>query len=95
MGLLPAGFSASGSIAINGHAPVEASQAGLLRLLCLLLPAERAADLGPRRADIDVGDAAVRAFARDESLGLAHVEREDRGGQTSAHRVLDRDRLVQ
>ena len=42
MGLLPAGFTASGRIAINGHAPVEASQAWLLRLLwsrdTLLLP---------------------------------------------------------
>jgi peptide/nickel transport system ATP-binding protein len=51
MGLLPAGFSASGSIAINGHAPVEASQAGLLRLLwsreTLLLPQEPRAALDP------------------------------------------------
>lgn len=51
MGLLPAGFAASGRIAINGHAPVEASQAGLLRLLwsreTLLLPQEPRAALDP------------------------------------------------
>lgn len=51
MGLLPAGFTASGRIAINGHAPVEASQAGLLRLLwsreTLLLPQEPRAALDP------------------------------------------------
>lgn len=51
MGLLPAGFSASGSIAINGHEPVEASQAGLLQLLwsreTLLLPQEPRAALDP------------------------------------------------
>lgn len=51
MGLLPAGFTASGLIAINGHAPIEASQAGLLRLLwsreTLLLPQEPRAALDP------------------------------------------------
>jgi peptide/nickel transport system ATP-binding protein len=51
MGLLPPGFTASGRIAINGHAPVEAGQAGLLRLLwsreTLLLPQEPRAALDP------------------------------------------------
>jgi ABC-type glutathione transport system ATPase component len=51
MGLLPAGFCASGTIAINGHAPVDAGQAGLLRLFwsrdTLLLPQEPRAALDP------------------------------------------------
>lgn len=51
MGLLPAGFSASGTIAVNGHAPVEAGQAGLLRLFwsreTMLLPQEPRAALDP------------------------------------------------
>lgn len=51
MGLLPAGFSASGAIAINGHEPVDAGQAGLLRLFwsreTMLLPQEPRAALDP------------------------------------------------
>jgi peptide/nickel transport system ATP-binding protein len=51
MGLLPAGFSASGTIAVNGHAPVEAGRAGLLRLFwsreTMLLPQEPRAALDP------------------------------------------------
>jgi peptide/nickel transport system ATP-binding protein len=51
MGLLPPGFSASGGIAINGHPPVDAGQAGLLRLFwsreTLLLPQEPRAALDP------------------------------------------------
>jgi peptide/nickel transport system ATP-binding protein len=51
MGLLPQGFQASGTIAINGCAPVEASQAGLLRLFwareTMLLPQEPRAALDP------------------------------------------------
>jgi peptide/nickel transport system ATP-binding protein len=51
MGLLPQGFTASGTIAINGHAPVDAGQAGLLRLFwsreTMLLPQEPRAALDP------------------------------------------------
>lgn len=51
MGLLPPGFSASGRVAINGHAPVDAGQAGLLRLFwsreTMLLPQEPRAALDP------------------------------------------------
>ncbi|SFJ05211.1 peptide/nickel transport system ATP-binding protein [Bosea sp. OK403] len=51
MGLLPQGFAASGTIAINGHAPVDAGQAGLLRLFwsreTMLLPQEPRAALDP------------------------------------------------
>jgi peptide/nickel transport system ATP-binding protein len=51
MGLLPQGFTASGTIAVGGQAPVEAGQAGLLRLLwareTMLLPQEPRAALDP------------------------------------------------
>lgn len=51
MGLLPTGFSATGTIAINGHDPVDAGQAGLLRLFwareTMLLPQEPRAALDP------------------------------------------------
>ncbi|MDR6873603.1 peptide/nickel transport system ATP-binding protein [Bosea sp. BE125] len=51
MGLLPQGFTAGGTIAINGHAAVDAGQAGLLRLFwsreTMLLPQEPRAALDP------------------------------------------------
>lgn len=51
MGLLPQGFQASGAIAINGGAPVDAGQAGVLRLFwareTMLLPQEPRAALDP------------------------------------------------
>lgn len=51
MGLLPQGFVASGAIAINGCEPVDAGQAGLLRLFwareTMLLPQEPRAALDP------------------------------------------------
>lgn len=51
MGLLPPGFTAQGTIAINGHDPVDASQPGLLRLFwsreTMLLPQEPRAALDP------------------------------------------------
>ncbi len=51
MGLLPAGFTAGGTIAIGGGAAVDAGQAGLLRLFwnrhTMLLPQEPRAALDP------------------------------------------------
>src|SRR5687768_12452666 len=59
------------------------------------LAAERAADLRAARADVDVGDAAVRARRREELLGLAHVAGEDRARQALRHVVVDVDGLVE
>jgi peptide/nickel transport system ATP-binding protein len=51
MGLLPPGFSASGTIAVNGREPIEAGKAGLLRLFwsheTMLLPQEPRKALDP------------------------------------------------
>ena len=43
-----------------------------------LLAAEGPADLRARRADVHVGDSAVRSLGRKESFGLAQIAREDR-----------------
>ena len=41
----------------------------------LLFPSEGAADLGPRRADVDVGDPAVGPDGREEPLGRREATR--------------------
>lgn len=79
MGLLPAGFSASGSISINGHAPIEASQAGLLRLLwsreTLLLPQEPREALDPTmRIAPQLWDAGARSQGLTTQEALAAVD---------------------
>lgn len=82
MGLLPTGFTASGSITINGHAPIEASQAGLLRLLwsreTLLLPQEPRAALDPTmRIAPQLWDAGARdGAARHGEAGLGLTTQE-------------------
>jgi hypothetical protein len=48
------------------HVALPGVGAGLAAAAGLLLAAERAADLGARRADVDVGDAAVGAGGRHE-----------------------------
>lgn len=77
MGLLPAGFSASGTIAVNGHEPVEAGQAGLLRLFwsreTMLLPQEPRAALDPTMRiarQIASRDAVMAPEAALASVGL-------------------------
>ena len=70
------------------HVGLPAVGAGLAAAAGLLLAAERAADLGARGADVDVGDAAVGALRRDEQLGLAQVVGEDRRRQALRHVVL-------
>src|SRR5690606_27188217 len=69
--------------------------AGLAAAAGLLLAAEGAADLRARGTDVHVGDAAVAAGGGEESLGRAHVEGEDGGGEALRHRVVERDRLVE
>src|SRR5690242_20295465 len=57
------------------HVGLPAVGAGLAAAARVLLAAERAADLGPRGADVHVRDPAVRALRRQERLGGAHVAR--------------------
>ncbi len=71
------------------------SEPGLAAAAGLLLAAERAADLGARRADVHVRDTAVRALVRQELLGVQQVRREDRRREALRHFVVPRDRVVQ
>src|SRR5690606_34616299 len=56
-----------------------------------LFATEGAADLRTAGADVDVGDAAVGARVGEEFLGIADVEREDRGAESLRHGVLHLD----
>src|SRR5688572_8232385 len=62
------------------HVGLPGIRAGLTAAAGFLLAAERAADLGAARADVDVDDAAVAAAPRHEALGLANVVGEDARG---------------
>src|SRR3954453_5844474 len=68
---------------------------GLAAAAGVLLSSEGTSDLGPRRADVDVDDAAVRALCGHEPLRLRLVRREQTGGQPLRHRVVERDGLVE
>src|SRR3954449_177341 len=59
------------------HVALPRVGAGLASAAGLLLAAEGAADLGARRPDVDVGDAAVRAVGGEKALGLGLVAGED------------------
>lgn len=78
MGLLPQGFQAAGSIAVNGCAPVEASQAGLLRLFwareTMLLPQEPRAALDPTmRVGRQLGELAAGGSSVAEALAAVDL----------------------
>ena len=77
------GVGGAAHIGLPGIGACLAAAAGFL------LAAECAADLGARRADIDVGDAAIRADDRDECLGFAQVGGEDRRRQARRRRRCD------
>ena len=79
---------------LAAHVRLPRVGAGLAAAAGLLLAAERAADLGAARADVDVRDPAVGAGRCEEALGLAQVGREDRRGKPLRYAVLQRDRLV-
>src|SRR4030081_2717496 len=88
-----------GSIAYRvggpAHVGLPAVGARLAPSSGLFFAAECAADLGTGGADIDVGDAAVRSRRRQETLGLAQVEREDGRGKPGPDRIMQPDRPVE
>src|SRR5712671_7977846 len=88
-----------GSIAYRvggpAHVGLPAVGARLAPSSGLFFAAECPADLGSGGADVDVGDAAVRSRRRQETLGLAQIEREDRGGKPGPDRIVHPDRLVE
>src|SRR5690606_18362078 len=55
------------------HIGLPGVRAGFPSTAGLLLPAERAADLRARGADIDIGDSAIRAVHGEESLRFALI----------------------
>src|SRR5690606_13309871 len=77
------------------HVVLPGIRAGLAAAAGFFLAAERAADLGARGADVDVGDAAVRAGGRQEGLGFAQVVGEDRRRQALRHAIVHGQRLVE
>src|SRR5712672_2556430 len=88
-----------GSIAYRvggpAHVGLPAVGARLAPSPGLFFAAECAADLGSGGSDVDIGDAAVRSRPRQETLGLAQIEREDRGGKPGPDRIVHPDRLVE
>ena len=82
-------------VGLAAHVGPPAVRAAFAAAARLLLAAERAADLGARRADVDVGDPAIRSRGRKEPLGFAQVVGEDRRGQPCGTPLLQRDRLVE
>src|SRR5262245_8840348 len=66
---------------LPAHVRLPAVGAGLAAAASILLPAEGAADLGARGANVHVGDAAVAADRREELLGVLQAVGEDRRRQ--------------
>ena len=81
-------------VRLPAHVGLPRVRARLAAAAGLLLAAERAADLGARRADVHVGDAAIAARRREKRFGGAHARREDRRRQPLRHAVVLRDRVV-
>src|SRR5690242_11280017 len=64
-------------IGLSAHVDLPCVGAGFTAAAGFLFAAERAADLGTRGADVDVGDAAVGTGRRKEALGRLHIVGED------------------
>src|SRR5258706_378396 len=73
------------------HIGLPAVGAGFAAATGFFLATEGAADLGARGSDVDIGDAAIAAGSRHETLGFTHVIGEDRRRQALRHRVLQGD----
>src|SRR6266550_5086775 len=67
---------------------------GLTSPARFLFAAKGTADLGTRRSNVHVGDAAVGTGRRDKSLRFAHVERKDGGGETCADGIVQSNCLI-
>ena len=75
-------------VRLPSHVGFPRVRAGLPSAAGVLLAAERAADLGARRADVDVGDAAVGAGRREEALGVCKRSVKIADDRPCAHGVL-------
>ena len=77
-------------VRLPAHVGFPRVGSGLAAAAGFLFAAERAADLGARRADVDVGDAAVRSARGEELFSRAHALGEDRARQALRHVVVHR-----
>src|SRR5262249_8531667 len=77
------------------HVSLPGIGAGFTAAAALLFAAERAANLGSSRPDVDIGDAAVRAGGGYKPLRLAHIERKDRRGEAGADGVVQPDGVLE
>ena len=73
-------------VGLAAHVRLPGVRARLAAAAGVLLAAERAADLGAGRADVDVRDAAVAARRRQETLGVLQPVGEDRRRQAVMRR---------
>ena len=79
---------------LPSHVRLPGIRAGFPPAARGLLPAKRTTDLGARRADVHIGDAAIRSGRRQEFAGFAQVVREDGRRQPLLDRVLNRNRFL-
>ena len=77
------------------HVGLPGIGAGLAPTAGVFLATERSADLGAAGADVDVGDPAIRAVDTEEALSRPNTIRENRGTETLAHSIVQRDRIIQ
>src|SRR5215831_5654059 len=82
-------------VGLAAHVGLPGVRAGLAPAASVLLSTERAADLGARGTEVDVGDAAVAACGGEEGLCALQPIGEQRRGQTVGGGVLLRDRLTE
>src|SRR5664279_1450530 len=75
-------------VGLATHVGLPGVGPGLATAPCFLFTAERTADFGAGRSDVDVGDAAVTARCGQECLGRPHVQREECAGESLAHAIV-------
>src|SRR5262249_25622990 len=76
----------------SAHVTLPSIRTGFATASRILFATERAPDLGPGGADVDICDAAVGADGRQKGLSLAQVLSEYGGGQALGNIVLLGDR---
>src|SRR5215471_14485061 len=80
---------------LPAHVGLPRIRTGFAAATRLLLAAECSADLGTRRPDVDIGNAAIGTGGGQEALGLLYVAGEDAGRQALWNGVVERQRVVE
>src|ERR1700733_13160705 len=73
---------------LAAHVGLPRVRAGLAAAAGFLFAPERAADFRARRADVHIGDAAIRTCGCHEAFRLLHILREDAGRKPLRHGVV-------